>query len=362
MGRSRLTRTCVQLAVASALALAQDPSAFALSDIGPASLASPPPEENKPPFPPAVLSIYKDVKIGIDPITHVLGSSVTGIPQPLIKVLPTHLLLVNWAFATGECGSETWGGVTSFQLAEANAKIFANSSPVPKSFILSVGGPNGVFTCGSDAGFTTFVKTFGLDRNISNLEGVDFDIEGGQSQTDIANLVARVKVAEQSIALRYIFSLRSLGSTTQPNLDPLGDSVMRAIKTAGLTSYIINLLAFDFGSAGANSCSVVNGACSMGQSVVAAAQSLHSFYGVPFSQIELTAMIGGDDTPGETFTLQDVQIVARFAKQVGLAGVNFRTFDRDRDCPPGPVSPICNTYGQAGTLGFAHAFLAALGQ
>ena len=35
-------------------------------------------------------------------------------------------------------------------------------------------------------------------------------------------------------------------------------------------------------------CTMVNGACDMGQSAVNAAESIHSFFGVPYSSIEIT--------------------------------------------------------------------------
>jgi chitinase len=81
---------------------------------------------------------------------------------------------------------------------------------------------------------------------------------------------------------------------------------------------------------------------------------------VPFNQIELTPMIGGNDTQGETFTLNDVATVASFATQNKLAGLHFWSLDRDTDCAPGSASPTCNSYGQAGSLGFLDAFLNAL--
>jgi hypothetical protein len=61
-----------------------------------------------------------------------------------------------------------------------------------KKYIISTGGQAGVFTCGSDAGFDTFVQKY----ISANMIGVDFDIEGGQSADVINNLVARVKVAK----------------------------------------------------------------------------------------------------------------------------------------------------------------------
>jgi hypothetical protein len=97
----------------------------------------------------------------------------------------------------------------------------------------------------------------------------------------------------------------------------------------------------------------------MGLSANQAALNLHSYYGVPYGQIELTPMIGGNDTSDETFTIADVTTVSAFAKQNGLSGLHFWSFDRDTDCAPGYASPTCNTYGQAGTLGFTTRFLAS---
>lgn len=45
-----------------------------------------------------------------------------------------------------------------------------------KQYILSTGGAAGSFTCGSDAGFQSFIQKY----LSANLVGVDFDIEAGQ--------------------------------------------------------------------------------------------------------------------------------------------------------------------------------------
>ena len=68
---------------------------------------------------------------------------------------------------------------------------------------------------------------------------------------------------------------------------------MAAIQSTGLTGYIINLMAMDYGSTGPGNCVVVNGACEMGQSAIQAVELLHSGFGVPYNQIELTPDIGG---------------------------------------------------------------------
>jgi chitinase len=49
----------------------------------------------------------------------------------------------------------------------------------------------------------------------SAMVGVDFDIEGVQTQQDIMNLVNRVKVASKQFpSLRFSFTLATLGGTT----------------------------------------------------------------------------------------------------------------------------------------------------
>ncbi|AJK48837.1 glycosyl hydrolase family 18 protein [Burkholderia plantarii] len=302
-----------------------------------------------------VFSPYKDITISLNWNTNVISTAVTGSLQPLLNVLPAKDKTVTWAFATGECGSESWSGLTAAQVASANVQNWVNAG---RSYIISTGGAAGSFTCGSDANFTKFINTY----NSANLKGIDFDIEAGQSQTDINNLVLRVKAAQASFPnLRFSFTIATLGGNAAQSLGSTGVSVMNAIQAAGLKNYIINLMVMDYGSAIASNCTVVNGACEMGQSAVAAANSLHNYWGVPYSQIELTPMIGGNDTQGETFTLADVNIVTSFAQQNGLAGVHFWSFDRDNDCTQSYASPTCNSYGQAGTLGFTNRFISALG-
>ena len=146
-------------------------------------------------------------------------------------------------------------------------------------------------------------------------------------------------------------------------LGSAGTTVLQAIKAAGLSfspKVLINLMAMDYGSNSANNCVLVNGLCQMGQSAIAAAESLHNYWSVPYSSIELTPMIGGNDSTDETFTIADVATVSAYALAKNLGGVHTWSLDRDNDCAPGYASSTCNTYGQAGTLGFTKAFLQKL--
>src|SRR6185312_3697156 len=114
--------------------------------------------------------------------TNVMSTAVTGTLSPLTTVLPAKLSTVTWAFATGECGSEVWGGVQGAAMATANVQPYVSAG---KKYILSTGGAAGMFTCGSDSGVTPFINRY----NSSNLVGVDFDIEAQQSQAIIDSLV-----------------------------------------------------------------------------------------------------------------------------------------------------------------------------
>ena len=105
-----------------------------------------------------------------------------------------------------------------------------------------------------------------------------------------------------------------------------------------------------------------NGKCDMTASAIAAAESMHTYWNVPYSSIELTPMIGGNDTPSNIFTLADTSSLSQYALSKGLGGMHFWSLDRDTDCPSGSASATCNSYGTAGVLGFSNAFISALGQ
>ena len=118
-------------------------------------------------------------------------------------------------------------------------------------------------------------------------------------------------------------------------------------------------MTMDYGSPGAGVCVVSGGQCDMGQSALQAAYNLHDVWGVPYSGIELTPMIGQNDASTEHFTLADADTVAKFAISQGLAGVHYWSYDRDVDCGAGSASATCNSMGSgyAGAHGFLKRFM-----
>lgn len=323
-----------------------------------------------------VFGPYKDTSIHMNWNTNVIATNVSGSAVPFAtSVAQIGARTVTLAFATGECGQENWGGVPGAAMASANKATLDQSG---LKYVLSTGGAAGSFSCGSDAGMNAF-----LDRWAGpNLIGLDFDIEAGQSSAVIANLITRIRSAHVRYpGLRFSLTLatlaasqagqstaRALGGAAVDSLNLYGVTTLNAVKSslgwdgtsAGWPSYVtVNLMTMDYGGPGPGVCLLSGGQCQMGQSALQAAYNLHDRWNIPYANIELTPMIGGNDVQGETFTLADAATVARFAIAQGLAGVHYWSYDRDVDCPAGPASATCNSVGGAGTLGFLRAFLSA---
>jgi hypothetical protein len=323
-----------------------------------------------------VFGPYKDTSINMNWNTNTISTKVGGDMTPFAADLgangkPT----VTLSFATGECGAESWGGVKGADLASVNVPLFMQAGI---RYVISTGGAAGSFTCGSDAGFSTFIDRWSSE----NLVGVDFDIEAGQSTAVIGALIARVKAAHGKYPkLRFSLTLAtlatsaqgqatatSLGAAAQDSFNSFGDDTLNAVKaTLGFSGaaatwpayVIVNLMTMDYGTASPAICVVANGACDMGQSAIQAAYNLRDKWGVPLSAIELTPMIGGNDNTTEIFTPADADTVAHFAMSQGLAGVHYWSYDRDDDCVQSYSSPTCNSIGGVGARGYLKRFMAA---
>ncbi|MGH9888671.1 MAG: glycosyl hydrolase, partial [bacterium] len=318
---------------------------------------------------------YKDTSIHMNWNTHVISTMVPGSLTTLVTDLAANDgKAITLAFATGECGSENWGGAPGAGMATANVSLLTGAGV---KYILSTGGAAGSFTCGSDAGFEAFLARWASP----NLIGVDFDIEAGQSEAQIGDLIRRAKAAHTAHpSLRFSLTLATLAnnngaSTAQPlgasvadSFNIKGDQTLASVKSilgfdgseATWPSYVtVNLMTMDYGAPGAGVCVVSGGLCDMGESAIQAAYNLHDRFGVPFTGIELTPMIGGNDVQSEHFTPANVDTMTAFAIAKGLAGVHYWSYDRDIDCPPGSASPICNSLGGVGAHGFLRRFLAA---
>ena len=304
--------------------------------------------------PPAFLwGPYKDLTLTLDPRTDVFSTAAAGTIVPVTMVLSPGLTL-SWAFATGECGRETLGGVDATRVAATNVEAF-NRAGI--DYVVSTGGEGGVFTCSSDAAMDAFIARYASPR----LVGIDFDIEARQTPEIVDALVRRVAATQHRYpTLRFSFTLPTQAASdgSRAGLNAQGRDVLDTIRRHGLTRYTINLMVMDYGPPAPANCVVVNQACDMGASAIQAAENLHAAQGVPFEQIELTAMIGVNDVADNDFTLADATRVARYARERGLAGLHFWALDRDTPCarPPQGASPTCSGIDSVPALAYLQAF------
>jgi hypothetical protein len=297
-----------------------------------------------------VLGAYKDVTLNADFNTGLQRSGVTGTVQPVTSAMPNQTLV--WAFATGDCTNENWAGISPTMEA-TNVQAFVNAG---KHYILSTGGANGSFTCSSGSGLIGFINRY----NSSNLVGVDFDIEQGQGQQLIDDLINSTKAAQQQFPnLVFSFTIQSLGTTAANPITggSAGTTVVNEIKRLGLGgNYVVNLMTFDYGSTNPNNCVVANNLCDMGNSAIAAAQALNQQSGIPFNHIGVTMMIGRADTQDEVTSQHDIDTIDAFVLSNGMPLVRYWSFDRDT--PGGGGSSSSGTNVPA--LTYVHEFMNSL--
>jgi chitinase len=310
-----------------------------------------------------LFSPYKDVTINMNWNTDQMQSAVEGGDLPVVgpgSLVSTYipkLPAITLAFATGACGSETWGGVPGASFASENVPQLQAAS---LNYVVSTGGEAGTFTCTSAAGMESFIARYASPH----LVGIDFDIEGGQSESDIQNLVASAAGAQaQYPNIQFSFTLATLGASdgSYGGVNSLGNEVVQAVLGSSLKNYVINLMTMDFGSASSSVCVVVNGSCEMGQSSIQAVKNLEHTYGIPASKIAVTPMIGLNDNTSETFTTADVDTLTSYATSNGLAGLHFWSFDRDTPCSDDYASPTCNSISSTTPLQYTNRFLSDLG-
>jgi chitodextrinase len=312
-----------------------------------------------------LFSPYKDVTINMNWNTDQMQSAVEGSDLPvvgsgsLVSTYVPKLPAITLAFATGACGSETWGGVPGASFASENIPQL-NSAGL--NYVVSTGGEAGTFTCTSAAGMEAFTARYASPH----LVGIDFDIEGGQSASDIQNLVAAAAGAQaQYPNIQFSFTLATLAASdgSYGGVNSLGNEVVQAVLGSSLKNYVINLMTMDFGSASSSVCAVASGSCEMAQSAEQAVKNLEHTYGIAASKIAVTPMIGLNDNTSETFTPADADTLTSYAKSNGLAGLHYWSLDRDTPCPSatGYASPTCNSVSGTTALEYTNRFLSDLG-
>lgn len=173
--------------------------------------------------------------------------------------------------------------------------------------------------------YRAVVDTYGLTR-------LDFDIEGQSIANDSVNLkrAQALLYLQQSNSNLKIFITLSVNPNGIPSA---GINFLTQLRDNGVRLAGINIMTMDYG---------IN-STQMGQVAIASANGtfsqIKSVYGNQYSDstvwksINLTAMIGVNDTQPETFTLQNAQELRAFADQKKAGALSFWSINRDKSCP-----------------------------
>lgn len=313
--------------------------------------------------PAAVYSPYKDTSISLNWNTDVISTTINGesFPIPLLgdDKIPSPLQsgnkTVTLAFATGQCGVESWGGINGDVLAQKNLPLFQQKKI---AYIIATGGAAGSFQCNSANDMKAFLQRYQYQSPYFG--GLDFDIEGGYNQDQLDQLMQATADVQKETPFHVSLTLATLaqpGST----LNVLGQEAIKAANKTSL-NYNVNLMVMDFGDYGCQKGH--QGQCDMAKSAEFAASEISRQYGIPLDRIELTPMIGNNDTLGEITTIADIEQITQFVKTNHLAGLHYWSFDRDRPCPQPSAtsyaSPTCNSQSTEAEA-FNKAILAQLG-
>jgi len=199
---------------------------------------------------------------------------------------------------------------------------------------ISFGGQNGVYAeiaCKDDDQLFSLMEKLMSDANTRRF---DFDVEGHQLK-DVEGTARRARVLARLQAkypdLYVSFSLPGwlLG------LSPEALNLLNTTVAAGVRIDMVNVMAQSFGvqnlrtmvpssSVGEASLMTFRAAANQMRSVFRdkTQEQLHAMMGI-------TPMIGKNDD-GATFTLDDAQMVANFARQNGVGLISYWSFQRDR--------------------------------
>jgi len=174
-----------------------------------------------------------------------------------------------------------------------------------------------------------------IDKYKANI--LDFDVEHTAIE-DPVSIDRRSQALKSLAAANPGMQINYTLPATPAGLTDLSVNVLKSALKYGTPVAVVNLMTMDYGSP------IPIGA--MGPNAVAAASGamcqLRSL-GLN-ARVGITPMIGVNDTPGETFTLDDAQVVLNYAvaNSNSVALLAFWSVGRDNGNCFGTVSPYCS--------------------
>jgi hypothetical protein len=242
---------------------------------------------------------------------------------------------------SGKACEPSWGGAapisTDVTIAAGIAKIRETGSDV----LIAFGGYDGLELAQTCVDVPSLQAAYQSVIDKYKVKVLDFDVEHTAIEDSISidhRSQALTALAAANPGLQVNYTLPA----TPAGLTDLSLNVIKSAVKFGTPVSVVNLMTMDYGSP------VPTGA--MGPNAVAAASGamcqLKSL-GLK-ARIGITPMIGVNDSPGETFTLDDAQVVLTYAlaNSSTVALLAFWSVGRDNGNCSGTVSPSCSGTAQ----------------
>ncbi|MFK3616262.1 chitinase [Coxiella burnetii] len=254
------------------------------------------------------------------------------------------------AFITADNGCKgTWAGYPVSSAANGfGVPVFKKLKDDGASLTVALGGLNGQYLAQA---CTTLPQLQAAYENIIQIyqpDALDFDVENDMqtNNTQLDRMMQAIKAIQNKYpSLKISFTLPVMPSGLIPSM---GLNVLKRAKENGLTQYGVNIMAMDYGPSFTEK--------SMSQYAIDAAtntfQQLKELYPdqsdeTLWHRIEVTPMIGLNDTLPLNFSLQDAQTLKQFAKEKNLGMLSFCSLTRDHPCNVTYVSNTCSSQNPA---------------
>lgn len=203
--------------------------------------------------------------------------------------------------------------------------------------LIALGGYDGVELAQSCTDVPSLQAAYQVVVDKYKLKVLDLDIEHTAIE-DPVSIDRRSQALKALAAANSGLQINYTLPATPAGLTDLSVNVIKSAVKFGTPLSIVNLMTMDYGAP------VLTGA--MGPNAVAAAggaQQQLKALGLN-ARIGITPMIGVNDSAGETFTLDDAQVVVNYAlsNSKSIALLSFWSIGRDNGSCFGKVSPFCS--------------------